>query len=120
MVPGMKIRWLLVALLSAALAVAAGCGDDSKDSPFEGNWISENGKEITFTSDTWSDSDGDSGTYSFTGEDPTFTLTLDNAAGRVLRRATFRNKFDMELCDLSPDNVLGACVDLVFDKPTLH
>jgi hypothetical protein len=66
MVHRMKIRWLPVALLSAALALAAGCGGGGDDSPFKGSWIAEDGGRITFTNDSWDDSEGDAGSYSFT------------------------------------------------------
>lgn len=120
MVLRMKTRWLLVALLSAAFAVAAGCGGDGGSNPFEGSWTSESGARITFTDKNWSDSDGDSGTYDYTGDDPVYTLTLETATRRFFRRATFADSTTLELCVLSSTGNLGACVDLVFDRPTLH
>lgn len=120
MVLRMKIRWLLVALLSTAIAFASACGGGDEDSPFEGSWIAETGERITFTNDTWLDSDGDAGTYSFTGEDPVYTLTMVSGAGQFQRRATFIDDDTIEMCVLSSAGAIGSCVILVHDEPTLH
>ena len=120
MVLPMKTRWLLVALLSTALAFASACGGGGDESPFEGNWIAATGERITFTSDTWQDSDGDAGTYSFTGEDPVFTLTFVSTTGQFQRQATFIDEDTIDLCVISSAGTIGSCVILVHDDPTLH
>lgn len=121
MVLRMKFRWLLVALLSTALAFASACGGGDEDNPFEGSWIAGTGERITFTSDAWHDSDGDSGTYSFAAvEDRVYTLTLVGATNQFQRQATFVDEDTIELCALTADGNVGLCVILVHDDPTLH
>jgi hypothetical protein len=110
-----------MALLILAAGLFAGCsGGSSDDTPFEGNWVAEDGSRIFFSGSSWSDSDGDSGEFEFTGEYPVFEITffIDNRF--AVRRATFADTRTMELCTVFSDQTVGACIDLVLDRPTLH
>ena len=120
MVLAMKFRRVLGVLLCAAVALAAGCGGGGSDNPFEGTWISENSTRITFTGKNWSDSEGDEGTYSFTGEDPLYTVTFETVTRRYTRQATFADDDTLELCVVNTSGSVGTCVNLVRDRPTLH
>lgn len=116
----MALRWMRVALLVLAAGLFAGCSGSSADNPFEGSWVAAGGTSITFTEDTWFDSEGDAGNYSFTGEYPVYTLTLDTAGGSFVKRATFADANTFELCTVAAGGFIGFCEDFVIDRPTVH
>lgn len=114
------MRRLAVALLLIASGLFAGCDGGSGDTPFTGSWVSTAGISITFTDSTWYDSEGDSGTYSYTGDYPVYTVTLVSSGISYTRQATFTDTQTLELCRLFSSGEVGTCTDLVLDRPTLH
>lgn len=110
--------FLLAAVLLAAVALA-GCGGDD-ESPLKGRWVSAAGSSITFGNSTWSDSDGDSGTYTYTGDYPLYTVTFVSDGKTFTQRATFIDDRTLELCTLFSNGFVSGCVELVIDRPTIH
>lgn len=116
----MKQRLLIVAVLIFVVGLVAGCNGGADDNPFVGSWVSANRGRITFAGSTWSDSDGDGGTYSYTGTHPVYELTFASGRRTVVDRATFIDTRTLELCPVISAGLLGACDELVIDRPTLH
>ncbi len=116
----MTIRGLALALLLIAPGLFAGCDGGSGDTPFTGTWVSTSGASITFADSTWYDSEGDSGTYSYTGDYPGYTVTFVSNGISYVRQATFADTQTLELCRLYSSGEIGTCTDLVLDRPTVH
>lgn len=110
----------LALVLLFALGTAAGCGGDDADNPFIGSWLSATRGSITFAGSTWSDSDGDAGSYSYTGTHPVYQVTFLTGTVSSVERATFIDFRTLELCPILAGGALGACDELVLDRPTLH
>jgi hypothetical protein len=111
-------RWLAAGFLAATLALPA-CGGDS-DSPFEGDWIYESGKRLLFSGSDWKDSDGNVGSFDYTGDGPVYIVSFHTANRTIFQRATFADEKTLELCLTFADGSVSDCQNLVFDKPTLH
>lgn len=91
----------IAAIFVLGLLLAA-CGGKGEENLFEGAWVSEEGTRIIFETTDWSDSDGDSGTYSYQGEYPEFTVTF-TVAGQpdpTSRKVFFLDRNTMRLCPL--------------------
>lgn len=117
----MKRCWLALTVLVLALGALVGCvDDDTGGNPFVGSWISATRGRITFDDSTWSDSDGDAGTYSYTGTHPVYRVTFLSGTVSSIERATFIDPMTLELCPILPDGTLGTCDELAIDRPTLH
>ncbi len=113
------MRTLRTLLLGSLLAAAAGllaCGG-GKDNPFVGTWYALDGRSIVFAEDTWTDSDGDAGDYSFSGDFPEYELTFVTPDRTFTRRATFLDKFTMDLCLGFASGAVQDCVRLIKDRP---
>ena len=119
MVFRMKMRWILLALLILSAGLVAGCGSDD-DSPFEGDWIAADGTRLLFRGSVWSDSDGDAGTFAYTGDYPDYSMVFRAAGGDFVKRAIFADTKTFDLCTLLPGGSLDTCIKLVYDRPTLH
>ena len=113
-------RGLVMGLVLLTTGLLGGCLDDGNPSPFEGDWASATAGRLSFDGDRWSDGDGDSGDFDFSGEYPTFDVIFRSDAGQFQRVATFADERTMELCALGAGGVAVDCHDFVFDKPTLH
>lgn len=115
----MSKRLIFLALLVLALGLFSGC-EDTKDGPFEGDWVSLTAPRLSFRGNLWTDGEGDTGTFTFAGKYPIYDLALTSGAGIIARRATFADKRSFEFCALIPGGGLVDCHDYVLDKPTLH
>lgn len=114
----MVIRGFLVAVLLFVSGLLAGCGDGTA-SPFEGDWVSATAGRLSFEDDKWTDADGDSGKFDFSGKYPTFTVVFRSDAGNFERLATFADKHTFELCDIGPGGTLLNCNDFVYGPYTI-
>ena len=113
-------RGLLLGLVLLSAGLLAGCSDDGNPSPFEGDWYSADAGRLSFEGDRWSDGEGDSGRFDFSGKYPTFNLIFRSDAGQFEKVATFADTRTMELCSVPAVGVPVECHDFAFDKPTLH
>lgn len=120
MLAAMRLRWLVAVLFALTVALPAACGKSGSDSPFEGDWVSETGTRIMFSGSSWTDSDGDSGDFEYSGEYPVYTVIFVTDGASVFQRATFADTKTLELCLLYADGTVSDCQNLVFDRPTLH
>ena len=92
------LRALLLALPLAAAVSLLACGGGGEDNHFVGTWFADDGRTLTFTEETWQDSDGDAGDYSYDGEYPEYTVTFELPDRTYLRQATFLDRNTMDLC----------------------
>ncbi|HWR98813.1 MAG TPA: hypothetical protein VN317_10370 [Candidatus Methanoperedens sp.] len=115
----MLIRRYLAGLVLLASGLLAGCASGSY-SPFEGDWLSATAPSFSFDGSHWSDGNGNSGEFSFSGKYPTFVVVFRGTAGQFQRVATFADARTFELCEPGTGGGLINCHDFVFDKPTLH
>ena len=113
-------RGLLLGLVLIAAGLFAGCSEDGSPSPFEGDWYSATAGRLSFEGDRWSDGEGDSGDFDFSGKYPTFDLVLRSSLGSFERVATFADTRTMELCSVGAGGAPVECHDFAYDKPTLH
>lgn len=122
----MKTRRCALAATLFTLGLVLGCGGDEGDNPFEGRWLREDGAVLVFGGDTWSDSQGDEGSYDFRDEalppvagdavQPYVricTVTFVGSRGTEVNRAFFPDTDTMELCELDASGARGACTLLV-------
>lgn len=109
----MLTRGCLAGLLLLASGLLAGCGSGDP-SLFEGDWVSANAGRLSFDGDRWTDGDGDTGTFDFSGKYPEFTMVFKSGAGKFERRATFADKRTFELCDVGAGGALYNCSGFVY------
>lgn len=115
----MMIRGLLAGLVLIAAGLCAGCGGGD-GSPFEGDWVSATAGRLSFDDSRWWDGEGDSGDYSYTGDDPEYTVVFKSEAGNFERTASFLDENTFDLCEQGAGGTLVDCHQFVADKPTLH
>lgn len=120
MVSRMKMRLVLLALLMFSFGLVSSCGSDGEGNPFEGDWVAEDGTRLLFRGRAWLDSDGDSGSFKYSGDYPEYSLVFRLDGSEFARRANFLDTKTFYLCTLLPDGSLDTCTRLVYDKPTLH
>lgn len=113
-------RGLVLGLLLLTAGLLGGCQEDGNPSPFEGDWYSATAGRLSFEGDRWSDGEGDSGRFDFSGEYPTFDVIFRSDAGQFEKIATFADTRTMELCSVAAVGAPVECHDFAFDKPTLH
>lgn len=111
------LRAIVLGLGLAAAAALAACGGGGKDNPFTGTWYARDGRSITFAEDTWTDSDGDAGDYSFEGDFPEYELTFVLPDRTFTRRATFLDRHTMDLCLGFASGAVQDCIRLIRDRP---
>lgn len=113
----MLFRGTLAGLVLCAAGLLAGCGGDDDASPFEGDWVSATAGRLSFDGSEWSDGDGDSGDFSYSGDYPEFTVRFGSDAGDFERVATFADEHTFLLCE--PGANAADCHEFVYDAQTI-
>ena len=111
----MRNRGLILGLVLLTAGLLGGCSEDGNPSPFEGDWYSATAGRLSFEGDRWSDGEGDSGRFDFSGDYPTFDLIFRSDAGQFEKIATFADTRTMELCAVGAGGAPVECHDFAYD-----